>query len=243
MSLQTQAIRYVDAESYLMDYPGNPKSNTRDLARILADIDKKIWSKRPHLIPHCNLFGSANCWTHLTMATSLQFLLFKGWTVIGLLSLMQVKEEDLLQANSWETLTENGSLLTHDDNGDCIFPVRMSISPKEIKNGNPSIEKIYTLFIDHAFRQSVLKLDLKSVIAATDILSWQRFSHQINPQEYVQSFFEGRIQDPQIQFFLERGFKSFEPMEIRDKFLPGSGRRKKNGKYPDRRPVLLMKKV
>jgi len=103
--------------------------------RPFAYLDRKVWGRKRNFVPAQCAFDVGRLFNHLIICPGLQFLAFRDGTLTAMLSLLRVREEYLQKAASWEELTETGSLLSHDPEGDIIFAARLSIDPaaKEAK--------------------------------------------------------------------------------------------------------------
>ncbi len=100
--------------------------------------------------------------------------------------------------HTWEEITGDGSISTHDPNGNALYVVDISVRPKYRKTG---IGKLLMQALFHL----VVELKLDSVLGGSRMPGYEKVKDQLSPNEYLESIMEGTRKDPVVSFLMKAG--------------------------------------
>ena len=145
-----------------------------------------LWWSREQLENHVSLFPEgAICVEH-------------DGRIIGSLTGLLVKFDPEEPDHTWEDMTDNGFIRTHDPDGDTLYIVDICISPDYRKSGLGK-------WMMQAIYQLAVKLDLDRVLGGGRMPGYSKVADEISPQQYVDEVVQGKLKDPVITFLLRCG--------------------------------------
>lgn len=145
-----------------------------------------LWWSREQLENHVSLFPEgAICVEH-------------DGRIIGSLTGLLVKFNPEELKHTWEDMTDNGFIRSHDPGGDTLYIVDICISPDYRKSGLGK-------WMLQAIYQLVVKLDLDRVLGGGRMPGYSKVADEISPQQYVDEVVQGKLKDPVITFLLRCG--------------------------------------
>lgn len=100
---------------------------------------------------------------------------------------------------SWNTITGNGLLTTHNTDGDTLYGIEIMVDP-DYQNYKLS-RRIY-----NARKQYVKDSNLKRIIIGGRMPNYRLHAQQLKPIEYVEQVIDKKISDPVINTQLSNGF-------------------------------------
>ncbi|WP_349407954.1 GNAT family N-acetyltransferase [Pseudalkalibacillus sp. SCS-8] len=102
------------------------------------------------------------------------------------------------QDHTWEEITDNGSIVTHDPHGNALYVVDISVRPKYRKTG---LGKLLMQSLYHL----VVELKLESVLGGSRMPGYERVKDKLTPEHYVESILNGERKDPVVTFLMKAG--------------------------------------
>lgn len=101
--------------------------------------------------------------------------------------------------HTYEEITGNAYLTTHDPHGDVLYGVDVFVSPhyRGLRLGRRLYE---------ARKELCRNLNLKAIIAGGRIPNYQKYSDKMSPQQYIENVKNKDIYDPILTFQLSNGF-------------------------------------
>ncbi|WP_078380446.1 GNAT family N-acetyltransferase [Sutcliffiella halmapala] len=108
-------------------------------------------------------------------------------------------EYDPLQPNhTWEEITDNGYIRTHNPNGNTLYVVDISVSPnfRKLGVGKWLMQSMYEIVIHH---------NLERLLGGGRIPGYQDHSENMTAEQYIESVLKGNLKDPVITFLLRCG--------------------------------------
>jgi predicted amidohydrolase/GNAT superfamily N-acetyltransferase len=102
--------------------------------------------------------------------------------------------------HTYDEITGNAYLTTHDPNGDVLYGVEVFVSPdyRNLRLGRRLYE---------ARKELCVNLNLKSIMAGGRIPGYQDHADRISPYEYIEQVKSKDIYDPILTFQLSNGFE------------------------------------
>jgi GNAT superfamily N-acetyltransferase len=133
----------------------------------------------------------------------------KGKVIAAAFSVI-VDYEQFGDKHTYEEITGNAYLTTHDPHGDVLYGVDVFVSPKY--RGLRLGRRLYEVR-----KELCRNLNLKSIIAGGRIPNYKKFSDKMSPQEYIENVKNKDIYDPILTFQLSNGF---EVKQVLKAYLP-----------------------
>ena len=102
--------------------------------------------------------------------------------------------------HTYDEITGNAYLTTHDPNGDVLYGVEVFVSPdyRNLRLGRRLYE---------ARKELCINLNLKSIMAGGRISGYSKYADKISPYEYIEQVKSKDIYDPILTFQLSNGFE------------------------------------
>jgi predicted amidohydrolase/GNAT superfamily N-acetyltransferase len=112
--------------------------------------------------------------------------------------------------HTYDEITGNAYLSTHDPNGDVLYGVDVFVHPeyRELRLGRRLYE---------ARKELCRNLNLKSIIAGGRIPNYQKYATEMSPYEYIEKVKSKDIYDPTLTFQLSN---DFEVQRVLTAYLP-----------------------
>ncbi len=159
----------------------------------LIDIQKEcfpppfpsdLWWKKDQLANHVRIFsGGAICAeVDGELAGSITTLIVNNYG----------------EVHTWEEVTDNGSIGTHDPNGNVLYVVDISVRPKYRKSG---IGKLLMQSLYHL----VVHLQLEAVLGGSRMPGYNKVKDIMSPQNYLDGIITCEHDDPVVSFLMKAG--------------------------------------
>jgi len=102
------------------------------------------------------------------------------------------------EAHTWAETTGNGTISTHDPNGDTLYVVDVSVRPsyRSFGFGRAMTQAMYHL---------VVRLGLKRLLGGGRMSGYHRYAGAMTAEEYAEAVVAGRLNDPVISYMLRCG--------------------------------------
>ncbi len=113
-------------------------------------------------------------------------------------------------SHTYNQITGNAYLTTHDPQGDVLYGIEVLVSPDY--HGMRLGRRLY-----EARKELCQNLNLKSIVAGGRIPNYQKFSHEMSPQGYIEAVKRKEIYDPILTFQLSN---DFEVKRVLKNYLP-----------------------
>lgn len=118
------------------------------------------------------------------------------------LSMIYKNESDVYKCSSWHDISGHGTLDTHDENGDSVFGIDLSVSPKY------QGKKLADNTMQKAFLVSVILGNKKGAFLGSRIPSYHRYAEKVGVEDYVfGKNRNSRTRDPEIKLYQSTGFR------------------------------------
>ncbi len=112
--------------------------------------------------------------------------------------------------HTYDQITGNANLTTHDPNGDVLYGMEVVVSPKY--QGKRLGRRLYD-----ARKELCQSLNLKSIIAGGRIPNYLKYADEMSPQKYIELVKKKEIFDPILTFQLSN---DFEVKRVLKNYLP-----------------------
>lgn len=121
-----------------------------------------------------------------------------GRVVAGAITLI-VDYDRFGDRHTYDEITGNGYLTTHDPNGDVLYGVDIFVDPeyRDMRLGR----RLYD-----ARKELCRKLNLRGIIAGGRIPGYRKYADQMSPEEYIELVKSKEIRDPILSFQLANDF-------------------------------------
>lgn len=111
-------------------------------------------------------------------------------------------EADIYQYTDWNDISGHGTLDTHDEDGDSLFGIDLSVSPKH------QGKKLADDTMQAAFLVSVILGNKKGAFLGSRIPGFHRFAEKMSVEDYVfGKRRNGKTHDPEIRLYQSTGFR------------------------------------
>ena len=172
--------------------------NKERIISAFVNINKEAW---PPPFPQEILWTKEEVSQHLENCPQLQFCAMNEDDIIGTVSIIHIAEKKVLTSKSWEEISGNGTLSTHNSKGDCTFGIDLSILPSF------QGKKISSNLLQTAFLLSVILENKKGAFLGSRIPGYHKKSH-IQVENYVWGRkMDGKTMDPEIRLYQSEGFR------------------------------------
>lgn len=100
--------------------------------------------------------------------------------------------------HTWEEVTDNGFIRTHQPTGKSLYIVDISVKPdyRKLDLGRLLMQAVY---------ERVIQDDLDRVLGGGRMPGYHRHADELGPEQYVQQVIDGGLKDPVISFLLRAG--------------------------------------
>ena len=151
--------------------------------------------------PHEALYTDEYLQAHLDVFPEGQFVAVDVDTqeVIGMASTLMVDWSDYNFDASWEEITGDGSLTTHNPKGRTLYAADVMVHPAY--QGRGIGKQIYAVRRDLAIRLRMLRIR-----AGARLPGYQKHADRLPAEDYVFAVVKGELYDPTLSFQLKRGF-------------------------------------
>ncbi|QHZ46581.1 GNAT family N-acetyltransferase [Bacillus sp. NSP9.1] len=100
--------------------------------------------------------------------------------------------------HNWDEVTDSGYIRTHQNNGNSLYVVDISVSPdhRKLGIGKWLMQTMYELTVDKG---------LERLLGGGRIPHYHKSAEQLSPEQYVQAVLRGEKRDPVLSFLLQCG--------------------------------------
>ncbi len=100
--------------------------------------------------------------------------------------------------HSWEKVTDNGYIRTHDRNGNTLYVVDISVKPayRKLGIGKKMMQAMY---------ETVVQLKLDRLLGGGRIPGFHKYQDILTPEQYLEKVVSGELTDPVITFLMRVG--------------------------------------
>lgn len=181
-----------------------PSANTEVVIRktLPDDIDKIVKLQKesfPYLARYGNIWHSDELESHLQIFPEGQCVADLNGQVIGSASSLIVQLEPEYADHTWEEITGNGMMTTHNPTGDSLYGADISTHPKYRH------EHIGKRLYDYR-KETVIKFNLRRMISGGRLFNYCDYADRMSALEYAQKVIAHELRDPVLSFELENGF-------------------------------------
>ncbi|PEL11960.1 GNAT family N-acetyltransferase [Bacillus sp. AFS017336] len=100
--------------------------------------------------------------------------------------------------HSWEEVTDNGYIRTHNPNGNTLYVVDIGVRPTYRKLGLGK-------WLMFAMYEVVVHLGLERLLGGGRMPGYHKVANNLSPEQYVDAVVKGDLKDPVISFLLRCG--------------------------------------
>ncbi|WP_226666523.1 GNAT family N-acetyltransferase [Metabacillus litoralis] len=100
--------------------------------------------------------------------------------------------------HTWEDITDNGYIRTHDPNGNSLYIVDISVMPEFRKLGLGK-------WLMFSMYNIVVEKKLERLLGGGRMPGYKEKSNEMSPEQYLNAVVKGNIKDPVITFLLRCG--------------------------------------
>ncbi len=116
----------------------------------------------------------------------------------GSLTCLRVSYDSKTPIHTWEDITNNGYISTHDEQGNALYVVDISIRPKFRKLGLGKVLMQSTYYL-------VIELGLDRLLGGGRMPGYKKYAKDLTADAYLKEVMSGHIKDPVISFLLRCG--------------------------------------
>ncbi|MBH0229504.1 GNAT family N-acetyltransferase [Halobacillus yeomjeoni] len=126
--------------------------------------------------------------------------------VAGSMTTMMTSFDEKNLSHTWEEKTADGTMKTHDPNGNIMYVIDLCVDPdyRSIGLGRQLTQAMY---------ETVVQLGLKKLIGGARMPRYHKYVQELTPEEYVNLVINSEIHDPVISFLLKSGRSPIEPIK------------------------------
>lgn len=118
--------------------------------------------------------------------------------IAGSMTGMLINFDPAHPQHKWDEVTDEGSIRTHNPEGDSLYVVDIGIKPKfrKLKLGRLLMEAMY---------ERVVADDLERLIGGGRMPGYHHYAEELTVEEYIAKVLTGELRDPVISFLLSCG--------------------------------------
>ncbi|KHE72548.1 acetyltransferase [Halobacillus sp. BBL2006] len=126
--------------------------------------------------------------------------------VAGSMTTMITSLDDENIDHKWEAITANGTMKTHDPNGNTLYVIDLCVNPeyRSIGLGKQLTQAMY---------ETVVHLDLERLVGGARMPKYYLYEDELTPEEYVNLVLKADIEDPVVTFLLKSGRSPIKPVK------------------------------
>lgn len=140
-----------------------------------------------------------------------QFVVEVEGNIVGSASSLVVDLDEHGESHTFDEVTGDGSLGTHDPEGPDLYGIEVMVDPEY--RGMRIGQRLY-----EARRDLCQQLDLRRVVIAGRMPGYQQHRDSMTPRQYVEAVVRSDLHDPVLDFQIANGFV---PKRILEGYLPG----------------------
>lgn len=118
--------------------------------------------------------------------------------VVGSMTGLLIRWDPEEKRHTWAETTGEGSISTHDPQGDTLYIVDISVMPKYRQFG-------FGKAMTHAMYHLVIERRLKRLLGGARMSGYHRLADRLTAAQYAEEVIAGRLSDPVVTFLLRCG--------------------------------------
>jgi ribosomal protein S18 acetylase RimI-like enzyme len=130
-------------------------------------------------------------------------------TLVGSMTGLIVRYDPNEMSHAWAETTGEGSISTHDPEGDTLYIVDVSVRPAYRQYG-------FGKAMAYAMYHLVIEKKLKRLLGGGRMSGYHRYADAMSAEEYAREVVAGRLKDPVITFLLRCGRM---PVRVAENYL------------------------
>jgi predicted N-acetyltransferase YhbS len=147
-----------------------------------------------------NIWSTHELQNHLEIFPEGQLVAELNGKIVGSATSLIVRLKTEYAEHTWNGVTGNGLLTTHDGNGDSLYGADISTHPQVRHKGIG--HKLY-----QGRKDITMKLNLRRMIAGGRLYNYCEYAERYKPADYAQEVVACRLHDLVLSFDLINGFK------------------------------------
>ncbi|ARI77323.1 GNAT family N-acetyltransferase [Halobacillus mangrovi] len=106
----------------------------------------------------------------------------------------------------WDDITANGTIKTHESNGNTLYVVDLCVNPefRSIGLGKQLTQAMY---------ETVVHLKLERLVGGARMPNYYVYENELTAEEYVNQVIKAEIKDPVVSFLLKAGRSPIKPVK------------------------------
>ncbi|HHY73411.1 MAG TPA: GNAT family N-acetyltransferase [Bacillus bacterium] len=146
---------------------------------------------------------------HVTLFSDGALCIEVDGKMAGSMTSLIVNFDEKSPKHTWEEITDNGYIRSHNPNGNTLYIVDIAVRPSFRKYG---LGKLMMQAMYHV----VIQQGLERLLGGGRMPGYQQVAGQLSAEEYIRAVVEGKLKDPVITFLLRCGRK---PLAIVENYL------------------------
>lgn len=147
-----------------------------------------------------NIWSTHELQNHLEIFPEGQLVAELDGKIVGSATSLIVQLKTEYAEHTWNGVTGNGLLTTHDRNGDSLYGADISTHPRVRHKGIG--HKLY-----QGRKEITMKLNLRRMIAGGRLYNYCEYADRYKPDDYAQEVVDCKLHDLVLSFDLINGFK------------------------------------
>lgn len=157
----------------------------------MTDVDGILAMEREAFpdIPEERLWLREQVEAHIRVFPEGQWVVERDGLLLGSCMNMRTSWERATAQHRWREITANGSLATHDPQGDTLYGTEIMVSPRARRMGlgRRLFEQRYRFVVDHG---------LRAFVTGGRLPGYGQHLDRLVPQEYIEAVQRGDLTDP-----------------------------------------------
>lgn len=165
-------------------------------------VNEEAW---PPPVPQEYVWTRCKMKDQIRNCPHLLYALFLNEEMVATLTMIYKNAADISLCSSWNDISGHGTLNTHEENGDSVFGIDLSVSPRY--QGKRYADEI----MQRAFLLSVILANKRGAFLGSRIPSYHRHASKIPVEQYVfGKNRDGKTRDPEIRIYQSTGFRTIK---------------------------------
>ncbi len=179
--------------------------NERDFQGLI-NVQKQSF---PPPFPEELWWNKEQLWNHITLFPDGALCIEIEGEVVGSMTSLLVDFNGKHAQHTWEEITDNGYIRTHNPAGKTLYVVDISVSPpyRKLGLGKWLMFSMYEVVIHKGFER---------LLGGGRMPGYHTKRNEMTPEDYLESVVKGEIKDPVITFLLRCGRT---PVQVVENYL------------------------
>ncbi|MFC7320628.1 GNAT family N-acetyltransferase [Halobacillus campisalis] len=174
--------------------------NDNDFERLI-EVQKKAF---PPPFPSDLWWNQSQLQEHISIFPEGCLCIEVEGIIAGSMTAMRCTVDDQ-KDHTWEDITGNGTMRTHDEKGTELYVVDICVDPEYRSLGLGSQ-------LTQAMYETVVHLGLDRLIGGARMPSYYKYEDEYTPEEYVNLILQSEIHDPVLTFLFKAGRSPVRPI-------------------------------